>query len=223
MVRSSLFAAVFLFVGWAGGSAKADMIVAYWSMNNDPFTMSIAADLGAGTLTFGNLVASGISSPSGDLTNAQPTFAAGQALAVRGVADLDNNGRYFEFSTSFAGLRNAEVSWAQSGTATGFSSRAFSFSINGSDFTEVGTDTGALSASWETESYDLSSFTALNNASTAWFRVTLDNATNAAGNNRFDNLTIRATAVPEPTSLVLVGLAAGGGLGVWRRKKRLEA
>jgi hypothetical protein len=38
-----------------------------------------------------------------------------------------------------------------------------------------------------------------------------DGATGSTGNNRLDNITFSATAIPEPSALLLVGSVIGAG------------
>ncbi|MDB6125108.1 MAG: hypothetical protein JWQ71_4101 [Pedosphaera sp.] len=80
--------------------------------------------------------------------------------------------------------------------------------------------------------YDLSSITALDNASSIYFRL-IDQATTSisgatvgtGGTDRVDNFTVfTVTPVPEPSTLALLGLGLGGGLGgggllVFRNRK----
>ena len=218
MMRSILLASTLVISGCFCGFAKADPIV-YWAFNGDLSAPPIDSEFGYGTLTFGNLNVRGLKGLEGTTLNALHGFVAGDALSVDAGLGRLNNGKHFQFQTSLTGFKDVQVSWAQQGTHNGFNSRALAFSTNGTDFTEVGVNTGTLDSDWELASFDLSSFPDLNDAATAWFRVTISGATTDSGRNRFDNLTIQATAVPEPTSLLLVGLAAGGGLAVWGRKR----
>jgi hypothetical protein len=66
----------------------------------------------------------------------------------------------------------------------------------------------------------LDNITGLNGATDAYLRLTLTGATAPAGNNRFDNIQFNATAVPEPTSMLLAGSVALGGVFLRLRRKR---
>jgi hypothetical protein len=51
-------------------------------------------------------------------------------------------------------------------------------------------------------------------------RVTFEGATSDSGNNRIDNIQFNATAVPEPTSGLLIGLGTLACVAL-RRDRRL--
>lgn len=141
-----------------------------------------------------------------------------------------SNGSQSIFSVPTDGYTDISVSWSQRGTATGFNSRVFEYSSDGgSSWTDIGafnhTDataasSGALGSAFKTVSLDLSSVTALDDNSDVMFRITYSGASNASGNNRWDNFYVQGTevVVPEPASLLLVGLAVFGFFGFTRRK-----
>ena len=212
-----------------GTAASAD-VVAYWDQNSNdlggglfgftPADFPQPADQGTGTLTLedfdmtvgANGAYSTIQSFGGSTENALPAVASGGSLSPQGGDDgtgaQSNNGMSIVLTASTTGLEDVIVSWAQRGTSTGFNSRAFSYSTDGVNYTLVDTDTGALGSTFVTESYDLSSITALDDAPAVFFKITLDGATSATGNNRFDNILIEASVIPEPASVVLMGLGA---------------
>lgn len=207
------------------GNASADLI-AYWDQNSNNldgggfgFTADSfpqAADQGSGTLELADFDIAGIQSFAGTDVNAQPGIASGGSLSPQGGSDQVNNGMSILINVSTSNLEDIVVSWAQRGTGSGFDSRAFAYSTDGTNFTDVGTDTGTLSSSWEIETYDLSSITDIDDQDAVTFRITLDGATGGSGNNRFDNITVEGTVIPEPTSLALLGL---GGLLIARRRR----
>ncbi|WP_432798031.1 PEP-CTERM sorting domain-containing protein [Poriferisphaera sp. WC338] len=223
--------------GMGTATVSAD-VIAYWDQNSNTLTgggfgfevgdFPQAADVGTGSLTLQNFVGNAdgsgvygnITSSVGTTENAQPSVTSGGSLTIRrgtttGGAST-NNGASIWLSASTIGLEDIIVSWAQRGTSTGFDSRVFAYSTNGIDFTDFGTDSGDLTSTWETESYDLSAISALENVSTVYFRITLNGATGTTGNNRFDNITIEGSAIPEPASLALLGF--GGLVALSRRK-----
>ncbi|WP_146573111.1 hypothetical protein [Botrimarina hoheduenensis] len=209
----------------AASSANAALI-AYWDQNSNSLPAGgfgfettdfpQAADQGAGALTlidFDTTAASGayttIQSFSGSTVNAQPTIASGGSLSPQGGNDLgggvySNNGMSIVLEVSTVGYEDILVSWAQRGTSTGFASRAFSYSTDGVTYSLFDTDLGTLGSSFVTESYDLSAIAAVEGASSVFFKITLDGATSATGNNRFDNITVEGTVIPEPGSALLV-------------------
>lgn len=149
-------------------------------------------------------------------------------------------GDYFQFtvnpilgSYTYSGIG---LSWDQTGSNTGPAKFGVYYSTDGINFTQFGSDYTLSYFSWNTtsvlgnhESADLSTITALNTASTMYFRIEDDsttainsvNAVATAGTDRVDNFTITASlaAIPEPASLSLLG---GFGLLAWtliRRRK----
>jgi hypothetical protein len=55
--------------------------------------------------------------------------------------------------------------------------------------------------------------------------LTLDGATSASGNNRFDNIQFDASPVPEPAEwglICAVGLLGVCGLHTWRERRRSQ-
>ncbi|HYE61618.1 MAG TPA: hypothetical protein VD997_06455 [Phycisphaerales bacterium] len=218
----------------ATASAHADMI-AYWNFNtlttatNNGTTY--AADQGLGQLLL-NVPSTdqagsnrGINSFGGTTVNGLTGEVNGQALSVQG-SSLDsgsttavlNNGSTLTFSFSMTSFEDLILSFASQRTSTGFNSNIVSWSIDGANFTDLGpaytpnttfATTGVLT-------FDFSSIAALDNAATAYVRITLNGATNIGGNNRFDNIQLNATLVPTPGAAALMGL----GLLAFRRRTR---
>lgn len=186
-------------------------IIAYWNQNSndlpgggfgflaDPDAFPQDADLGAGQLipgggildetqTNGNgeLVYSWIQSFAGSDINAEVGDDAGGSISIQGGTDTANNGSYLQFEFSMTGLQDLNISYATRGTASGFNTQTWSWSTNGTDFTDFGT----------IEETNVTSFflveaagpAELNGAATAFLRVTFDGATTSTGNNRLDNI-----------------------------------
>lgn len=216
-------------------------LIAYWNFNSlniatasapgaGGVPTSIAATSGTGSLnlaTWGGLVDDFAGSTLNAL-NGDPAEES-LSLVVGGTsAPFPGNNSFITFSTSLTGNENPILSFATRGTTTGFNSGVWSWSLNGSSFTVIpGVNTATTSTTFATTSVDLSSINALDNAATVFFRYTLSGGTGSSGNNRIDNFQINAsqiTAVPEPTSMALVGVAlAGGLLRTYRRKKSAKA
>jgi len=158
-------------------------------------------------------------------------------------ANLWAQGDYFQFTLSpdltdytYSGIA---VSYDQNGSATGPKTFYFAYSTDGSTWNTVGSDYALTSGiTWSTgtggqptqESFDLSAITALDTASTMYFRIVDDSATTGgainggnvgtAGTDRTDNFTITAsgTAIPEPASAAL--LTGFAGLLAWNVIRR---
>lgn len=151
---------------------------------------------------------------AGDLTNAFGTDVAGQALSIVGTG---NNSSTVLITVSTTGYEDIILSYATRGTATGFSTQAWEYSTNGTDFTAATTLTGRNVTAWSTQSVDLSSIAAADNASTLYLRLTVSGATNTGGNNRIDNIQINGTvSVPEPAAVLLGSI---GLIGLLRRRR----
>ena len=146
------------------------------------------------------------------------TAASAQGAAARGV----------EFSVSTAGFTGISVSWDQRHSNTSARGVEFFYSTDGTTFTSLATFTATSGDTWfNNRSVDLSTIAAVDNNSTFSFRI-LQRATNGAnyeassptgtyastGTVRFDMVTINGTsAVPEPTSMLLLGTVFAGAAG----------
>ena len=198
---------VFSFSAWG-----QQQTIAYWAQNgNDlpgggfgftPDSFPQDADVGAGVLFLEDFLetvnAAGaytsIQSFGGSTLNALPGFPSGGSLSPQVGAGNGNNGMSIVLLVDTSGFDNIEVSWAWRATGTGFSSRTFAWSTDGIDFNEVATDTGTPT-SFQLQSYDLSDVSEINDQPVVYFRITLDGATNANGNNRFDNILIEGSPI----------------------------
>ncbi len=115
----------------------------------------------------------------------------GGSLAISGPA---NNTKSFDIVADLSDYQDIEVTWANRGTSTGFTSRTVSVSTDGTNFTQIFSDAGVLSSTWVLNLADAGSM--LDNAPNAIIRFTIDGAIdddNDRGNNRFDNIQLIGT------------------------------
>lgn len=153
-------------------------------------------------------------------SNTGGTFSipAGWGSAKSWASNGWATGEYFQFQTSSTGSSGITVSWEQTGSNTGPKNFRLEYSTDGTNFTSYQTyaltndswsPTAAPAASQR--SFDLSSVTALNNAATIYFRLTVVDTVSinngvvaAGGTGRVDDFTITA-APPSGTPLITVG------------------
>ncbi len=155
-------------------------------------------------------------------TGFSTTTSGASALAVANSSAVGNR---IVFTLSTTGYQNVVLSFATLGSSTGFKTNQFSYSTDGSTFTNFGaTVSPPTSTPFSTVTEDFSSITALNNATTIYIGYTLAGATSASGNNRLDNIQFNASAitvVPEPSTYL------GGGLMIgafgWSQRRRLAS
>lgn len=221
-------------------TTKADTI-AQWtfesltlspSLTNATSAFGIAADAGSGTAS---------SSHASALTIFSTPVGNGSAKSLSA-----NNwavGDYLQFQVSTLTYSGISVSYDQISSSTGPGQFTLQYSTDGSTFTPFGSQyTVLVNASPNTwgsvtpvsassYTYDLSSITALDNASTVYFRVvdtgTLSasqanggaTAPAASGTDRVDNFTVFTTPVPEPSTIALAGIGGVAALFALRRRK----
>ncbi len=152
-------------------------------------------------------------------------------------------GDSYQFQVNTTGQQNIMLSFDQTSSNTGPRDFVLQYSTNGTSFTNFGSQYSVLANAspnvpWNnttvnplyTFNYDLSSISALNNASAVYFRLA-DNSTISAnggavasgGTDRVDNVIITGTlsggAVPAPGILPasLLGLAIAAGMVARRR------
>ena len=126
------------------------------------------------------------------------------------------SGDYWQFQTSTVGFTGIQLSPAQRAVFNGPTNFNLAFSLDGVNFTTAVTQYGVRSdanlGAWTSgspnagtiSSFNLSSFTQLNNASAVYFRV----RANVPGPGKAGlMIVVLGTVVPEPTTLALLGAA----------------
>jgi len=126
------------------------------------------------------------------------------------------NGKNIILKLPTSGYQNIVLRFATRGTATGFNNHQWAWSTNGTDFTNFGNNTVNNTATYEIRTLDLSAISSVNDQANIWLRLTVSGATNASGNNRFDNIVVEGTVVggatlaANPTSLSAFGNVDNG-------------
>ena len=194
--------------------------IAIWNFNDSDLTV----DHGTGTLV-SNFNVTNIGFAAGTTNNARLGDPAGQALSLQGGTSNANNGRNVTINLSTVGYANIIVSFATQGTATGFNSNQFQYSLDGVTFVDFGSPYVPATAFGTVPLvFNLSGIPGLNNNPNAAFRIVFNGATSATGTNRIDNFVVEgsSTTIPEPATLALLGsgLTTLFGLGQKRRAAR---
>jgi len=239
----------FVFTIGAFQSASADTL-AQWTFESlaispantnspsDGGIHGIAADVGTGTTSglHSSPVTGQFSTPVGDGSTKSLSSSRWSV------------GDYYQFSLSTIGFSGLSVYYEQTSSATGPRDFNFSYSLDGTTFTQVGANyivlsnsvsannqsSGFATTAWSSASeqtafglsFDLSSILALNNAPNVYFRITDASTTSdnggtvaTAGTDRVDNFIV--SVVPEPTSIALAALGGFSilGMSIFRKRK----
>lgn len=160
----------------------------------EPESGTIYADGTNGSSAFSNIVSAiEITSFGGNVLNdPRPSPVSGNALAL---ANSSANGKSIVFKFSSAGYANLVMTFILRKTQTGFNTHTWAYSTDGVNFTTYTTDNTANTTvgTFELCTVDFSSATAINDQTDVYIRLTLNGASNATGNNRFDNFQITGT------------------------------
>ncbi len=200
--------AAFTFVGLLAFSLQASFVeaslVANWNFNTyNGDDHSILSDLGSdagATLTIdAGWPDAALSAPTGTALNAVSGTLAGDAIQF---LDSANNGLGFTMQADLSKSKDAVLSFAYKRTGNGFDNVDLFYSTDDITYTKFA-DVDNPSSDYDVHTYDFSAINVLDGASTAYFRLVLDGASNASGTADFDNFQLNA--VPEPASLALLG------------------
>jgi hypothetical protein len=124
---------------------------------------------------------------------------------IGGGTGFSANGKKVVFKFSMSGRKDLVVSYATQRTATGFTTHLWETSPDGSNWVTAETKTITATSFAATT---LTTITSLDNASTAYLRLTVTGATNATGNNRLDNIQLNATAAATTPTVSVSGTLA---------------
>jgi hypothetical protein len=231
MTKSSVLFCGALFTFAAVQCTNAQVIADWTFETSVPNTSGpYSPEIGVGSATGSHSGAAVFSSPAG---NGSLHSYSANTWAI---------GDYYQFQVSTLGLSGISVSYDQISSSTGPGQFTFQYSTDGSIFSSFGLQYNVLVNSspnnWSTStpisgssySFNLISITALDNASTVYFRViqtsTLSasqanggaTAPAAGGTDRIDNFIVSATPVPEPTTLALVAFGGMSALLAFRKR-----
>jgi len=238
-MKKAFATAIALLILVSAQAVHAD-VIAYWAFPGTvpasgdnfkivpPISASLKANPGAAEITTDALIWDGTlvgatAHQQGNLqyftgfatsTIIQPGFVAGADLSLRSTTADPSNGKSFTFQFDSTGYTGLSMQYDERFTANGASAVAISWSTDGVNFTPttLGYNT-VRNSTYALRTVDFSTITGLENVATGYIRFTFSGYANG-GTSRFDNITI--LGVPEPGTIVLLGLAA---LTVTRRKR----
>jgi len=177
------------------------------------------ADVSEGNLVGTNGVASGStdnnfgSFQGNTLNDIRDPQNAGGSLSIIGTS---NNSHYFLIELDDV-IQNCVLSYATRGTATGYDTHTLDYSTdNGATWHARESHAANKTATWAVHTVAFGDvFNQTSGHESNLIRMTVSGATGTSGNNRFDNILVTGTIVPEPAALALL---AFGGLFLRRRR-----
>jgi hypothetical protein len=193
---------------WGAPGTEAEYQKDYGDVSGAELSVWGALDPSEGNLvgTNGGVANNNFGSFTGTTTNAQHGDIAGSSFSPVGNG---NNGKYFliEFDEAVTGL---VLTYATRGTGTGYDTHWFDYSTdNGATWISAGSLPANKTSTWSTLTVNFGNvFQSTFGHESNLIRLTVTGATSTNGNSRFDNMLLTGTIVPEPASLVLLGLGA---------------
>ena len=170
------------------GEPGVESIIYFWDFN-DANTTEISAPLiysGPATTTYNGVW----DYSDGTLLNATEGTVAGACLRLRNPAGS------FVIKISTLGFEKLKMSYAVMRTTSGAQENLISYSLDGENYFDVGIDPNkyVVAPEFEIREINFSTVGALNNQAEVYIKIDFNlGQNNASGNNRFDNLTFKAT------------------------------
>lgn len=168
-----------------GAQAHTADLIGYWNFNDLEISpasppgsggapTTIGATQGAGTLSLTGFTGN-VDDLTGTSVNSIPVNTpGGDALGLIGMA---GNGSYLQLEFSMTGRSNLGVSFASQRSGTGFNSNQWSYSTDGTTFTNFGSAVAPTTNSYSLIGPIVTS--ALDNVATAYLRYTQSGASSA--------------------------------------------
>lgn len=105
-----------------------------------------------------------------------------------GTGGANENGKFLVFSLSMSGYQNLVLTYATEQTGNAFTAQNWSYSTDGgANYTSFAT-INPSAGSYATATVNFSSVSALDNASSVLFELTVSGASGATGSDHFDNI-----------------------------------
>jgi hypothetical protein len=193
----------------------------YWDFNTGvsgtPWATPIVATQTMGGGSLSHPYGAGTDAFAGSTQDA-PGFTTASAGATFSVVGNANNGGAFILSVPTTGYQDIKYTYSTRGTATGFTTHTIDYSADGVSFTNFATITGRTNTTFTLQTVDFTAITAANDNPNFKIRVTVTGATNATGNNRFDNMRIVGNTIAVANSIAVAAganTAEGGSNGTF--------
>jgi len=170
--------------------------LAYWNFNSyNGSDTTISSTLGSASISLTGWTGT-LDEFAGSTLNALNSDTAGASLSLVSNSG-SGNGSYLQISgINLTGFTDLNVTFATRGTGTGFNSGIWSYSSNGTDFADFGSNTATRSVTFAVAT--VGATPGLDNVSTGFLRYTLTGASGSSQNNRIDNLQIIANGAVLP-------------------------
>ncbi len=171
-------------------SPGVESIIYYWNFNqaNGADISNPSVGIGSAEMKY-----SGIwDYAEGTLLNSIDGTTPGNSLRLRNPAGI------FTMKISTLGFEKLKLSYAAMRTNSGAQENIFSYSLDGVNYFQMGIapERVVVTTEFEVKTVDFSAVNALNNQSTVYIKIDFNlGHTNETGNNRFDNITFKATSL----------------------------
>lgn len=210
--------------------ARAGTLVVFYSFNTNGYAGTMGdsgmtnyvetpnVDLTSSSFSISNSQATPLvtilSSVSGGANN--HGYTAGNSVGMNG---FNGGASYFQFTLDATGYQDLVLAWAGNRSSTGPTTLTLRYSTTGVNgtFTDFSTITSLANY---TTTQDVSSVASLDNNPNDVFRLVGNDPGNTSGTLKIDNFSIEGTpvAVPEPSTMALIGFSLVGGMAFARRR-----